>query len=223
MRQRNRENQKKETIPHTGGSKVYATRRAEIMVETGQWPGRAQMYIATHKNQDGVYVNEAAKEICEKIESVLSQSVIDESQVSPNDVVGKVLGPEHSGRVRCLGLGVVPSRVFKQDRPYFGGTRASSSGGSCLFQCRENFSQMMNSHNQIMSALKACMIMKEGTIPEQFVGLFDSTSMVSPTAVNKVPFTSFFEVIPSVLILILQLFHARALYCVQIPWLIFLL
>ncbi|KAM3250254.1 hypothetical protein P3S67_022646 [Capsicum chacoense] len=95
------------------------------MVETGQWPGRAQMYIATHKNQDGLYVNEAAKEICEKIESALSQSTTDESQVLPNDVVGKVLRQEHFGR--------------------------------------------------------AYMIMKEGTIPEQFVGLFDSPSMVSPT------------------------------------------
>ncbi|XP_047255361.1 uncharacterized protein LOC107843187 [Capsicum annuum] len=83
------------------------------MDETGQWPGRAQMYITTHKSQDGVYVNEAAKEICEKIESTLSQSTIDESQVFSNDVISKVLGPDHSRWVRCLGLGVVPSRVFK--------------------------------------------------------------------------------------------------------------
>jgi len=34
------------------------------MAEIGQRPGRAQIYIATHKNKDGVYVNEAAKEIC---------------------------------------------------------------------------------------------------------------------------------------------------------------
>jgi len=34
------------------------------MAEIRQRPGRAQIYIATHKNKDGVYVNEAAKEIC---------------------------------------------------------------------------------------------------------------------------------------------------------------
>ncbi|KAM3201067.1 hypothetical protein P3L10_033430 [Capsicum annuum] len=77
--QRNHENRKKQTIPHIRGSKANATRRAKMMVETGQWPGRAQMYIATHKNQDGVYVNKVAKEICEKIESALSQSTTDES------------------------------------------------------------------------------------------------------------------------------------------------
>ncbi|KAM3341042.1 hypothetical protein P3S68_028677 [Capsicum galapagoense] len=136
MRQKNHKNRQKQIIPHAGGSKANTTRRAEMMAETGQWPGRAQMYIATHMNQDGVYVNEAAKEICEKIKSALSQSAMDESQVSSNDAVGKVLGPEHSERVRCLGLGAVPSRVFKQDRPHFGGTSASSSGGSCSFQCR---------------------------------------------------------------------------------------
>ncbi|KAM3304144.1 hypothetical protein P3S67_015176 [Capsicum chacoense] len=44
----------------------------------------------------------------------------------------------------------------------------------------------MNSHNQILSALKEYMIMKEGMIPEQFVGFFDSPSMVSPTTPSDV-------------------------------------
>ncbi|KAH0642335.1 hypothetical protein KY290_033928 [Solanum tuberosum] len=156
MRRRNTENRKKQTIPHTGGSKANTTRRAEMMAETGQRPGRAQIYIATHKNKDGVYVNEAAKEIC-------------------------VLGKEHSGRVRCLGLGVVPSKVFKQVRPRFGGASASSSEGSCSSQCQENHNQMMNAHNQMMNAFKAYMIMKEGMIPEQFAGFFASPSTNSST------------------------------------------
>ncbi|XP_033514944.2 uncharacterized protein [Nicotiana tomentosiformis] len=53
--------------------------------------------------------------IKERTELALSQSTIDESQISPNDVIGKVLGKEYSRRVRCLVLGPVPSRVFKQD------------------------------------------------------------------------------------------------------------
>jgi len=105
---------------------------------------------------------------------------MDESQISPNDVVGKVLGKEHSGRVRCLGLGVVPSKVFKQVRSCFGGASASSSEGSCSSQCQEN-------HNQMMNAFKTYMIMKEGMIPEQFAGFFASPSINSPTTtVSKV-------------------------------------
>ncbi|KAK4379815.1 hypothetical protein RND71_001677 [Anisodus tanguticus] len=36
----------------------------------------------------------------------MTRSTIDVSEISTNDVVGKVLGKEHSGKVRCLGLGV---------------------------------------------------------------------------------------------------------------------
>ncbi|XP_019255522.1 PREDICTED: uncharacterized protein LOC109234124 isoform X2 [Nicotiana attenuata] len=75
------------------------------MAETGRRPRRAQLYLDTHKKQDGTYVNEAAKKICEKIELSLSQSTVDESEVSPNDAVGKVLGKEHSGRPRDAASG----------------------------------------------------------------------------------------------------------------------
>ncbi|KAH0698754.1 hypothetical protein KY284_012969 [Solanum tuberosum] len=106
---------------------------------------------------------------------------MDESEISPNDDVGKVLGKEHFERVRCLGLGVVPSKVFKQIRPRFGGASASSSEGSCSSQCQENHNQRMNAHNQMMNAFNAYMIMKEGMIPEQFAGFFASPSINSPT------------------------------------------
>jgi len=45
-----------------------------------------------------------------------TQSTNDESEVSPNDVVGKVLGPEHFGRVRCMGLGAAPTNSFRNTR-----------------------------------------------------------------------------------------------------------
>ncbi|OIS97566.1 hypothetical protein A4A49_62492, partial [Nicotiana attenuata] len=134
----------------------------------------------------------------EKIELALSQSMVDKSEVSPNDVVGKVLGKKHSGRVRCLGLGVVPSKVFKHARPHFCCMHASCSDASCLNHCQENYNKLLNAHNQsqenynkllnshnqsqekykeiansnrqMMNAFKAYMIMTEGTIPEQFAG-----------------------------------------------------
>ncbi|XP_027774860.1 uncharacterized protein LOC114078365 [Solanum pennellii] len=174
MCNRNAESRKKQIIPHTGGSKANSRRRAEMMAETGQMPGRAELYLATHKNVDGAYVNEAAKVICEKIQQTLSQSTVDESIISPDDAVGKILGKEHSGRVRCLGLGVVPTRVFKQARPRFSGMNASSV--SCPSNCQENYNKLLNSHIQMMAAFKSYMIMKEGALPEQFVGLFAPTT-----------------------------------------------
>ncbi|XP_019226194.1 PREDICTED: uncharacterized protein LOC109207681 isoform X3 [Nicotiana attenuata] len=61
---RNAEIRKKQIVSHIGGSKPYSRRRAEMMAQTGQNPGRGQLYLVTHRNGDGSYVNEAAKEIC---------------------------------------------------------------------------------------------------------------------------------------------------------------
>ncbi|XP_059275438.1 uncharacterized protein LOC132029998 isoform X2 [Lycium ferocissimum] len=85
----------------------------------------------------------------EKIEQAMTQSTADESEISPNHAVGKVLGKEHSGRVRCLGLGAVPSRAFKQTRPRYSDLNASSyNNGSCSSQWQEKYNQMLSAHNK---------------------------------------------------------------------------
>nr|XP_009794186.1 PREDICTED: uncharacterized protein LOC104240983 [Nicotiana sylvestris] len=127
---------------------------------------------------------------------------MDESEISPNDVVGNVLGKEHSGRVRCLGLGVVLGRAFRQTRPRYSDLNALSyNNGSCSSQFQEKYNQMLNAHNQsqenyremmnvntqimnantqMMNAFKAYMIMKEGKIPEEFAGIFVSPPHSTP-------------------------------------------
>ncbi|KAM3265662.1 hypothetical protein P3L10_002656 [Capsicum annuum] len=121
---------------------------------------------------------------------------MDESEVSPNDVVGKVLGKEHSGRVRCLGLGAVSSRSFKQTCPHFSDTSSLSTNSSCPSNCQENYTQildahknsqenykeMVNSHNLMMNTFKAYMIMKEGMIPEHFARFFTHST---PTDISS--------------------------------------
>nr|XP_009774638.1 PREDICTED: uncharacterized protein LOC104224656 [Nicotiana sylvestris] len=134
--------------------------------------------------------------LTEKIKLELNQSTVDESEISPNDVVGKVFGKEHSGRVRCLGLGVVPGRAFRQTRPRYSDLNASSyNNGSRSSQCQEKYNQMLNAHNQsqenyremmnvntqMMNAFKVYMIMKEGKIPEEFAGIFVSHTRSTPS------------------------------------------
>ncbi|KAM3325496.1 hypothetical protein P3S67_000621 [Capsicum chacoense] len=57
---------------------------------------------------------------------------------------------------------------------------------------QENYKELVNSHNLMMNAFKAYMIMKEGTIPEQFVGFFTSStpSDVSSRPLSDVNFRS---------------------------------
>ena len=42
----------------------------------------------------------------------MTQGTGDETEASPNDAVGRVLGEEHSGRVRCMGMGAAPANTF---------------------------------------------------------------------------------------------------------------
>lgn len=123
----------------------------------------------------------------------MSKSISDESVISPNDAVGEVLGKEHSGEVRCLGFGIVPTWVFIQTRPRFSGMNTSSvSCRSSNWRITTNYwikvkqitNKMVNNHNQMMVAFKSYMIMKEGKLSKKFVGLF-----VAPPTMVHITFT----------------------------------
>nr|KYP43580.1 hypothetical protein KK1_034958 [Cajanus cajan] len=114
----------KQVILHTGGSKANPRRRNELLLEIGKVPSRGKLYIETHKRKDGSFVNNATKTIVEQID----QSIVDESKVSTLDVVGRVLGPEHFGRVRCMGFGAIPSNTFRNTRLHVSSLSSSSSG-----------------------------------------------------------------------------------------------
>ncbi|KAL5161466.1 hypothetical protein HKD37_07G018745 [Glycine soja] len=181
---RNKEIRSKQVIPHTGGSKANPRRRNELLLETGKLPSRGQLYIETHKRKDGSFVNEASKTIAEQIEVGLTQSIVDESEVSPLDVVGRVLGLEHSGRVRCMGLGAVPSNTFRNTR-----LRASSLSSSSSGVGFPSSNQWQEKYNNLESAFKAYMIMKEGRIPEELASYFtpDQTHLNDASSVSNTP------------------------------------
>ncbi|KAL4275579.1 hypothetical protein AHAS_Ahas20G0121300 [Arachis hypogaea] len=73
------------------------------------------MWDITHKKEDGSYVNEKVKEIAEKIEVHSSQQAVESTVSSPLDALGVVFGKEYPGRVRGLGMGVVPTIAFKNN------------------------------------------------------------------------------------------------------------
>ncbi|WVZ09477.1 hypothetical protein V8G54_014007 [Vigna mungo] len=172
---KNRENRKKQVIPHTGGSKPISRRRHEMLLDSGKLPSRGMLYIETHKRKDGSFVNEAAKAIGEQIEVGLSQSTTDESQVSPHDVVGRVLGPEHSGRVRCMGLGAAPTNSFRNTRMRLSDL---SIGSSSTATSSASTNQWEQKYMNLEGALKAYMIMKEGKIPDELATFFDPQPQV---------------------------------------------
>jgi len=96
----------------------------------------------------------------------LTRSTVDESEVSPHDALGRVLG----SRVRGMGLGVVPSNTFKNLRLHSSNFISSSSSSiSC-----PSSNQWQAKYNNLELTFKAYMIMKEGSIPEELAGFFTS-------------------------------------------------
>nr|XP_018628915.1 uncharacterized protein LOC104104062 [Nicotiana tomentosiformis] len=95
------------------------------------------------------------------------------AEISPNDAFGVVFGPEHPGRVRGLGMGAVPTVVFKQ----------TSRRGGCSYMGAARISapppqwvqEMANMRSQL-NALTSLFQIKIENIPEEFAHLFPTPS-----------------------------------------------
>ncbi|MED6209414.1 hypothetical protein PIB30_054422 [Stylosanthes scabra] len=117
---KNAVNRSKQLYTHTGGSKSLARRRDEESCQQGRDVSRGEVWMMTHKKVDGSYIHEDAQAICEKIMDIEQR---DESSrlLSQNDSLAQVLGEEHPGRVRGMGFGAIPSRLFGRNSQQTGG------------------------------------------------------------------------------------------------------
>ncbi|KAJ3671726.1 hypothetical protein LUZ60_007805 [Juncus effusus] len=112
----NSANARKQVHYHTGGRKSIARKRKEMMDEnSGKEPNRLTLWDATHKRKDGTYANEATKEKMVEANHLLETRAGGLEQV-PEEVVNnvflEVMGPEHGGRVRGMGLGPKPRDFY---------------------------------------------------------------------------------------------------------------
>ncbi|KAF1890969.1 hypothetical protein Lal_00001102 [Lupinus albus] len=171
---KNKEIRKKQVIPHTGGSKPNSRRRREMMVN-GKPPGRGNLYVATHKRKDGTFVNESAK-----IVAALTQANNNESEVSPHDSVGRVMGPDHSGRVLTMGTGAVPTNTYRNSRLRVYGLSHSSS----FVAASSSSNDLRERCNNLESAFKSYIIMKEGGIPKELANFFIQVCAITTITFN---------------------------------------
>ena len=112
----------------------------------------------------------------------MTQSTEDESE-APHDAVGRVLGPEHSGRVRCMGMGAAPTNTFRNTRLRLSNL-SNSIASSSSTNWQEKFVQLESQVQGTMNALKAYMISKEGRILEELAGFFGSHPQVNITSIG---------------------------------------
>ncbi|XLS55000.1 hypothetical protein HN51_004755 [Arachis hypogaea] len=173
MCRRNKEARKKQTIPHTGGSTPISRKRHEIFLETGRKISRGEMYIETHKKRDGSFVTDEARDIAEQIEVLMTQNEKDESGPSTNDAIGKVFGEEHSGRVRCMGMGATPTNTFRNGNHLSQLANSSTSMPSTTNYSQADFKRLESKFDGTLAAFKAYFLAKEGRIPVELTSIFD--------------------------------------------------
>ncbi|XP_057740694.1 uncharacterized protein LOC130957872 [Arachis stenosperma] len=110
---KNAVNHSKQQYTHTGGSKTMARKRHEEEQRLGRPIGRGEGWTMSHKKKEWkISVNPDLTCLQEAIELVESQDP-SSKEFSQNDSLAQVLGKEHPGRVRGLGIGTCPSQCFR--------------------------------------------------------------------------------------------------------------
>ncbi|XP_047268049.1 uncharacterized protein LOC124898445 [Capsicum annuum] len=118
----NKENRKKFKYPHTMGKTSFALIRKGKKTKNSGALSNKKFFVATRTRKPNRIYKDLSEEITNKIvemERVETQEIEDSTQST--DAFTKVMGPDHHGRVRLLGGGVIKT-LIKQ--------KASDSGSS---------------------------------------------------------------------------------------------
>ncbi|KAG2391477.1 uncharacterized protein HKW66_Vig0127620 [Vigna angularis] len=168
---KNKHNRTKQTLAHTGGSKSIARKREEMERECGHKVSRGEVWIATHKKANRAFVSDEAREIGEKIEAYESITWSQSKIISTSDSLAHALGmQEHCGRVRGLGLGPCPSKVFGVNARSHSGLQTQVS--SLTSQVNEMTSQV----NEMKEMIAFMLQNYEGQLPSKFATFQPSVS-----------------------------------------------
>ena len=115
----------------------------------------------------------------EKIEDEMRRDPATNFIISPNDIVGKTMGKEHPGRVRCMGLTVTPTSSFGNTSLRLRGLCESlSNSGTNNAQNEDRLGQLESQLKSTLNAFKTYILIKEGRIPDELASVFDPISQV---------------------------------------------
>ena len=125
----------------------------------------------------------------EKMTQEMSQSV-NSNEISTDDCVSKVLGKDHSGRVRCLGLRGLHSVAFQSTTRFSNvghnfskfGSAESSQLKEEVISLREKLATSEENLKTLKSVMLAYIQMKEGHIPHELGVMFDNETNVIVSA-----------------------------------------
>ncbi|XP_077230919.1 uncharacterized protein LOC143863993 isoform X3 [Tasmannia lanceolata] len=185
----NKANRALQMIKHTGGTKSNAVYWKEETVKNGRSQSRGDIFIRTHQKKDKTPYDDTCEAIIAQIKDIQTQHPKSRSSIASDDDLGRVFGAEKRGRVRMLGPGPTPSRLF-----------GSPSGGG-MWQEKaaslERANEQLNDEVTRMSARQSEMERQIATLLSHFQGVESSnhltilllcTSMYPPLAAREMRF-----------------------------------
>ncbi|KAJ4839546.1 hypothetical protein Tsubulata_015957 [Turnera subulata] len=95
----------------------------------------------------------------------------DESIVGSDDAVAKILGKEHLERVRCLGIGAIPSTSFKRTRFQASTSTSVEIVSSSYTEFQEKYKQLELTCIGLVNGLKSYFIAMDGRVPNELAGV----------------------------------------------------
>ncbi|RYR71047.1 hypothetical protein Ahy_A02g005340 isoform A [Arachis hypogaea] len=151
------------------------------------------MYIETHKKKDGSFVTDEARDIAEQIEVLMAQNEKDEYGPSTNDVICKVFGEEHSGKVRCMGMGATPTNTFRNANHPSQLANSSTSISSTTNYSQADFKRLESKFDGTLTVFKAYFLAKEERILVELTSIFDHGAQVNCLSLSILCCTNNFE------------------------------
>ncbi|XP_050217891.1 uncharacterized protein LOC126668755 [Mercurialis annua] len=162
----------------------------------GKSPDRLIFFDVTHKKKDGTYVDDSIKNLMDKasaLQAERSQNSNNSTAEVNEQIFREVMGKEHNGRVRGLGLGPTP-------RSYFGATSynvaekwngsTSSSQSNEVAILKESLQEMTSKYEEVNKKYEVLSTNHEGVsqtllalanfVSEKFPG-----QLWMPTQANK--------------------------------------
>ncbi|KOM25467.1 hypothetical protein LR48_Vigan106s000100 [Vigna angularis] len=142
--------------------------------ECGNKVSRGEVWIATHKKTNGAYASDEARKIGEQIEAYESTTSSQSKKISNLDSLAHALGiQEHCGRVRGLGLGPCPFKVF--------GVKVRSHSGSSLAapfndELQTQVSSLTSQVNEMKDMIAFMLQNYQGQLPSKFAAFQPSVS-----------------------------------------------
>ncbi|CAN1160114.1 hypothetical protein LINPERPRIM_LOCUS21888 [Linum perenne] len=154
MAVRNKAIRAKQGLLHHLGSKKINRLKSEMEEELQREVSRGEVWIRYRKRKNGEFANEECAQVGKNIEEIEASGDVPKHPAR-NDSLGLALNKdEHSGRVRCMGLGYTPSQVFTGMSSNYGrGAYSANPAANPNVVSRADFDKMagmfMSVFNQI--------------------------------------------------------------------------